>query len=132
MHSCADCCIVDYIGYIPYLIYIGNTHMSKKVKTAKAAVATEPVVQTAVTAAPQQMYTIVAPKRPLGTDTKNGKAGTAGTHAALAKAATDNGGKLTWAQIQAVVDEQGDKAFARYALNRLKVIVPVAAQQPAV
>jgi hypothetical protein len=124
-------CNRNYMGYMT----MGNKNRKAARATTAAVVVAAPQESTAVqqTAAPQhnapiQLYTVVAPKRPLGTATKNGLAGTAGTHAALASAAAQHDGKLTWAQVQEVCAAQGDKAFARYALNRLRVLLPVAQQ----
>ena len=94
--------------------------------TAKSNVTpAKPVVPAAPVAAapqPEKRYVVIAPKRPL-TGTKHGK-GTASTHGKLAELAKSKGGTLTFAEAQALCKELGDPGFARYALNRLKVLVP--------
>jgi hypothetical protein len=91
------------------------------------AAALKPQAPAQAPAAPVTQYSVVAPKRPL-TGTKHGS-GTAATHGLLAAAAQANGGTLTLAQALAITKAAGDPGFARYAINRLKVLVPVAVQQ---
>jgi hypothetical protein len=112
---------------------MGNKAKSVSVVKAAAAASENVVLAgSTVTAqpAPAQptVYTVVAPKRPLGTATKHGQGGTAGTHAALAAAAAANGGTLTAAQAVAVCTAQGDKAFFGYAVRKLRVLQPVVSQ----
>ena len=90
---------------------------------------------TVAPAAPQApiVYTVVAPKRPL-TGTKWGgefgqQTGNPATHAALAAAAAANGGTLTAAQALAVCVAQNHKGFYSYAINKLRILQPVAAAQ---
>lgn len=101
--------------------------MSKKhAKTQTTAATTE-------TAAPQQketLYKVVASKRPL-TGTKFAS-GNERTHAALFEAAAKNGGVLTHAQAMEACAALNHKAFLAYAINRLRIVVPVVdAPQPA-
>lgn len=118
--------------------------MSKKHKGSKAVVSVpaQPVAvqqaaaivavvapQPAAAPAPATLYRVIAPKRPL-TGTKFGAAGNLATHTALCEAATKAGGSLTMAQLQAVCAEQHHKGFLQYAINRLKVVVPVVEPQP--
>jgi hypothetical protein len=82
------------------------------------------------TAAPQQVttFTVAPPKRPL-TGLKFGEKGNAYTHAKLAEAAAQHGGVLTAAQAMEVCVAAQHKGFYSYAVNRLKVLQPIAAQQ---
>lgn len=89
--------------------------MSKQATKAAPAAPAQPT-QT------EKRYVVLAPKRPL-TGTKHG-GGTASTHERLCKLAKDNGGSITFAQAQAECKAAGDPGFARYALNRLKVLQP--------
>jgi hypothetical protein len=93
-------------------------------KALKLAVAPEAPAAPAP-AKVEQRYIVQPPKRPL-TGTKHGN-GTAATHGLLADAAQANGGSITLAQALAVTKAAGDPGFARYAINRLKVLVPVVA-----
>lgn len=102
-------------------------------KPQQAVAPSQAPVVTEQAAAPQpavvQYYKVIAPKRPL-TGTKFGARGNLATHEALCKAATDNGGKLTMEQVVKVCTDMNHKPFANYAINRLKVVVPVV-DQPA-
>lgn len=95
--------------------------------------ATKPTKPTTVTpaAAPQAaptVYTVVPPKRPL-TGLKYGASGNAYTHSKLAEAAKANGGTLTAAQAAEVCKACNHNGFLSYAINRLRVLVPVAPSQ---
>lgn len=91
--------------------------------TAPAAAVAQPAPAAAV-AGPITLYSVVAPKRPL-TGTKFGVKGNEFTHAALATAAQEHNGELTWEQVQATCIAAQHKSFAGYALRRLKILVPV-------
>lgn len=91
--------------------------MAKKSKT-------ETTAQPSTPAQAPTRYMVVAPKRNL-TGVKFGQSGNAFTHEKLLEAAQANGGMLTWEQVVATCTAAQHKRFANYALNRLKVLVPV-------
>lgn len=99
--------------------------MAKANKTQAPALAVNPAGVTTPAPAPT-LFTVVAPKRPL-TGLKYGAKGNAATHAALAAAASANGGTLTAAAAYAVCVAENHKGFYSYAVNRLHILQPVVA-----
>lgn len=105
-----------------------TAHASKPAVPPVPVAATQPAAQAVASAPaeqpkPVQYYAVIAPKRPL-TGVKFGASGNAKTHAALAAAASQHGGKLTMEQLVQVCADQHHKGFLQYAINRLKVVVP--------
>lgn len=104
---------------------MGTANMTKKVKmdTPELPAATEAAPAAAAPALVTH-YTVLPPKRPL-TGLKYGASGNAYTHSKLAEEAKAQGGTLTAAQAMAVCKQCSHQGFYSYAVNRLRVLVPV-------